>query len=240
MQWFCSILILCVGAVLAGCTPPVVNPVPLSNIQSAQVDEKDAPYRIGVSDEIEIKFFFAPELNEITQVRPDGNISLMFAQKVQAVGKTPEELAADIKKAVSSHVKQADLVVLMHGFGSQKIYVGGEVSHPGSLQLSGHETILQVLNDAGWLTPSADHNKAVLVRRSGDGKEQIYLIHVDQIVTGKDMAQNIYTHAGDVVLVPPSDSVSFDRWMEQNVRQALPFSASASAVYTNQSWGGNR
>ncbi len=37
--------------------------------------------------------------------------------------------------------------------------------------------------------------------------------------------------AGDVIVVPPSDAVAADRWVDQYIRQVLPFSTNAGAYY---------
>jgi polysaccharide export outer membrane protein len=230
---------LCVSLVLLGCSPVVTHPSPFKKLESDTPDAAAAPYYIGAGDEMEIKFFSTPELNEKVQVRPDGKISIMFAQDIKAAGKTPEALAALIRKKVSAHVRHPDLVVIMRSFASQKIYIGGEVTKPGPVQLTGRETLMQALNDAGWITPAARRDEVVLVRRGGDGKEAMYSLNISKMISGEDMSQNIIIQAGDLILVPPSDPVAFDRWIDRNIRQALPFSTSASAVYTNQYQSGS-
>jgi polysaccharide export outer membrane protein len=223
--------------ILSGCADPVVNPAPLDEIKPAASNLEPAPYKIGMGDEIEIKFFFAPELNDKMQVRPDGKISIMFAQDVQAAGQTPEQLADAIKKALASHVKQLDLVVIVRNFGSQRVFIGGEVFKPGPVQLAAPESMLQVLTEAGWITPHAGPEKIILVRRNPGGKESLYPVEVDKLISGEDLSQNIIVKPGDFILVPPSDSVAADRWVDRNIRQILPFNTTAGAYY-NMTTGG--
>lgn len=228
------------GCTLTACmSQSVSNPSPtpfpeMHRTNASATFTSTEAYHIGVGDEIEIKYFSAPELNDMVQVRPDGKISLMFAQDIQAAGKTPKELAASIKKSLDSHVK-SDLVVIMRSFGSQKAFVGGEVGKPGSVQLSGGESVLQVLSAAGWITPAGNTNQVLLLRCCNkDGKEFVYLIDIDKVTNGKDIAQNIPVRGGDQILVPPSGVTAFDRWVDQYIRQALPFNTSVGAVFTNQ------
>jgi len=207
---------------LAACGSSVVRPAPIAHLGLDIRDITAAPYVIGAGDEIEIKFFFTPELNEVVQVRPDGKISMMFAQDIKAAGKTPEQLARYITRKLAPHIKQSDLVVIMHGFGSQKAYVGGEVAKPGAVQLLGRETVLQVLSEAGWTTPAAHRDEIVLVRRAEEGEEEVYILNIGKMMTGEDMTQNVIVQAGDLILVPPSGAVVFDRWVDRNIRQAIP------------------
>jgi polysaccharide export outer membrane protein len=55
-------------------------------------------YLIAVNDELEVKFPDRPDLNEIVRVRPDGQISLRLINSVQADGRTPGALEADIAR----------------------------------------------------------------------------------------------------------------------------------------------
>jgi polysaccharide export outer membrane protein len=223
---------LCLVTALDGCAQTPKNYAPLTTIKAdpPQVQAPKATYRIGPGDELEVKFFFAPELNDRMTVRPDGKISIMFAQDIQASGLTAEELAADIRAVLAPHVKQLDLVVIIRSFASQRAYVGGEVSKAGPIALTGNETLLQVLATAGWTTPAGD-KKIVVVRRDASGTEKIYPVDIAQLENGTDMAQNIIIQSGDMILVPPSDAIAADRWIDQNIRQMVPVNMGVGAAY---------
>ena len=223
---------VCLAVMLSGCAPRPTNYAPLASIKSDSPSTQAAktPYRLGPGDELEIKFFFAPELNDRLTVRPDGKVSIMFAQDIQAAGLTADELASDIRAVLAPHVKQLDLVVIVRSFASQKAYVGGEVTKPGPIPLTGNENLLQILSSAGWMTPLGG-DTAVVVRRDAAGVEKIYPINVAQLESGFDMTQNISIQSGDMILVPPSDAVVNDRWVDQNIRQLLPFSPGVGISY---------
>ena len=53
---------------------------------------RSKPYVIQAGDELDIKFFYNPELNESVVVRPDGKISLQLIDEIQASGLQPSEL----------------------------------------------------------------------------------------------------------------------------------------------------
>ncbi len=216
-----------------GCAPKMVNTTPLSSLQPAQPQPViQTAYHLGIGDEIEIKFFFAPELNDRMFIRPDGKISIMFAQDIQAAGLTTDELASNIKAVLAPHVKQLDLVVIVRAFASQRVTVAGEVFKPGPVQLTaGAETVAQALGDAGWITPAAGTDKVVVVRRGVDGQEKIYPVNLAKLMSGEDMAQNVIVQPGDLVLVPPSDIIFADRWIDQNIRQLLPITPSVGISY---------
>jgi polysaccharide export outer membrane protein len=219
-------------ALLGGCAERQINYTPLASIKAdpPPLTTPKMAYRIGPGDELEVKFFFAPELNDRMTVRPDGKVSIMFAQDIEAAGLTAEELAANIRAVLAPHVKQLDLVVIIRSFASQRAFVGGEVFKPGPITLSGNETLLQVLASAGWVNTSGA-DKIVVVRRDGTGAEKIYPVNLAELENGVNMAQNIVVQSNDMILVPPSDVVSADRWVQQNIRDILPFTVGVGASY---------
>lgn len=256
MNPFSRTVMLLTIACLAACGPAVRYPAN----EDAQAWESDAPfdpnaiedthqlppvpppmdanhYRIGVGDELEIKFYFAPDLNATQQVRPDGRISLMFASDVKAAGLTPPQLAKRIRQTLRKTVKQPELVVVVRNAASQKVFVSGEVLRAGAIALQGRETLLQVLSMAGGMSPTARMDEIALVRTDRGGKQRVYALDLTKAMSGEDTAQNVVLQAGDVVLVPPSDATSFDRWVDQHIRLATPIQG--NFVITNQVHNGS-
>ena len=71
---------------LSGCAPVVKNPTPITypGIQITY-PYTEQEYRLQVGDQLDIKFFYNPELNEQVTVRPDGRISLQLVHEIMAV-----------------------------------------------------------------------------------------------------------------------------------------------------------
>lgn len=61
------------------------------NMQDALTD-----YAINVGDELEIKILDRPNLTETVKVRPDGKTTLPLIGDIIALGKSPEQLGAEI------------------------------------------------------------------------------------------------------------------------------------------------
>ncbi|MEI6729679.1 MAG: polysaccharide biosynthesis/export family protein [Pseudomonadota bacterium] len=217
---------------LLGCSSAVKNPGNFADLQSSHSIDLEQ-YKIVAGDKIEVNFLFTPELNKTVEVRPDGKISLMFLKGIKAQGKTTDQLAELLEQKLSKQIKQPDLFVNIIEFADQKVYIGGEVNNAGSLPLKSDHNIMQVLSEAGWVTPAARMNEIVLLRKNPTDKDAVYPINLEKIISGEDLEQNVAIKAGDVIYVPPSDSIMFDRFVEQNIRGALPFGTSASYVYSN-------
>ncbi|WP_447968797.1 polysaccharide biosynthesis/export family protein [Nitrospira sp. M1] len=70
-------------------------------------------YQIQVGDQLDIKFFFNPELNESVLVRPDGRIALQLVGEFPVVGHTVKELREILMKNYSKQLKNPEVAVLL-------------------------------------------------------------------------------------------------------------------------------
>jgi len=70
-------------------------------------------YQIQVGDQLDIKFFFNPELNETVLVRPDGRIALQLIGELTVVGNTVEQIRTILIKNYSGQLKNPEVAVLL-------------------------------------------------------------------------------------------------------------------------------
>ena len=89
--------------------------------------QADTEYQIQVGDELEIKSFYNPELNEKVIVRPDGRISVQLANDIPAAGQTPAALAKTLSDKYAAQFKQPEVSIILRSFAGQRVYVGGKV-----------------------------------------------------------------------------------------------------------------
>jgi len=96
-----------------------------------------------------------------------------------------------------------------------------------------------VLMAAGGLLPTARASEVIVVRDSASGKRMVFSINVNKIVSGEDLSQDIVLHSLDTVYVPRSHITQADIWVDQHIRQLLPFSTSASYSYNMGTYKNN-
>ena len=70
-------------------------------------------YQVQVGDQLDIKFFFNPELNETVLVRPDGRIALQLVGEMPVVGNTVEQIRTILIKSYSGQLKNPEVAVLL-------------------------------------------------------------------------------------------------------------------------------
>jgi len=180
-------------------------------------------YLIHPGDELSIKFFYNPELNDDVVVRPDGKISLQLVDELQASGKTPSQLDQELTELYSAELKKPTITVIMRSFGGQQIFVGGEVGRPQAVKLTPQMTPLQAVMNAGGFLDTADQNSVMVIRADADNQAQTYSVNLEQIADGNSPDLKFQLHPGDVVFIPKTGVAKADVWVDQHIRRFLLF-----------------
>lgn len=174
---------------------------------SAPVVAAEAPhgpkvpeYTIGVEDQLQVLVWKEPELSLTVAVRPDGKITVPLIGDVQAAGRSSEQLAAEIKTALTEFVNSPVVTVIVGQINNFKVYVLGEVGSQGVLQLKSRTRLLQALAQMGGLSEFADKSNVILIREV-NGAEVRIPIDYRKLVKGVPEAENIFVEPGDTILV---------------------------------------
>ncbi|MGQ0507903.1 MAG: polysaccharide biosynthesis/export family protein [Myxococcaceae bacterium] len=160
---------------------------------------QEGPFRIGREDVLDIAVWRDPDLSRVLPVRPDGYISLPMIGELQAEGKTPEQLGVDIKKRLAQFVQEPKVSVILREVNSARVYVTGEVTHPGAYPIKTRTSLIQALALAGGLSDFANGD-GILVLRSGHNGG-IPVRYSDLIANSADRPDFIL-QPGDTVVVP--------------------------------------
>jgi polysaccharide export outer membrane protein len=179
------------------------------------------PYRLQVGDQLAVRFYFNPELNDTLVVRPDGMISLQLIGDVEAAGRTPLALAAAITQRYTAELANPKVTVIVQQFGS-RVYVGGEVGKQGVVPLSGGLTLFQAIQEAGGFLTTAHRKQVILIRKGPDARPVGYAIDVRPIASGERPEQDVFLQPYDVVFVPMSRIANMDLFVKQYIRDLLP------------------
>lgn len=190
------------------------NPVP-------QAD----PYVLQVGDELAIKFYTNPELNEDVKIRPDGMISLQLIDDVPAAGRSPADLDAELTRRYTGELADPQISVIVRTAGGHRMYVDGEVTKPGVVEVLGGMTLYQAIAMAGGLTDNAHRKQVILIRRGPDGQPVGRSIDVRGIQRGSNPGSDVPVRPLDIVYVPKSKVATLDLFVKQYIRDALPIQA---------------
>jgi protein involved in polysaccharide export with SLBB domain len=159
-------------------------------------------YTIGCPDVLDVAVAGRPDLSGPRPVGPDGTIDLGPAGPVRVEGRTPPEAAARI--AGQAHVPTAGVRVGVAQFNSQEVYLSGPgVGVPRAVPYRGQETVLDMLQRVGGVTPSAAPEDVYVVRSHVAEGERPEVFHIDLrgIVMKRDQHTNLRLQPFDQVHV---------------------------------------
>ncbi len=181
-------------------------------------------------------------------VRPDGKISLGFYGEVYVAGLTTTEIKEKIilhlREFINDEVlgliaipgKDGTLEPIKNirdsnrvfvdvvSFNSKVYYVQGDVGVPGRLPITGNETVLDAINYAGGLIPTASTVNIRLVRPAPPGAccEQTLPVNLAAIINAGDPTTNYQLMPGDRIVVYRDPIVRTTVFLD---RLAAPFNS---------------
>jgi polysaccharide export outer membrane protein len=172
--------------------------------------EEDAAvneYIIGPGDRIQVFVWRNEDISVTVPVRPDGKISTPLVEDMQAVGKTPTQLARDIEGVLQEFVRMPQVNVIVEEFVGtfgEQIRVVGQAAEPQALAYRERLTLLDVMiEEVGGLTEFASGNRARVVRTENGASREIR-VRLNDLLNDGDMSQNLAMRPGDVVIIPGS------------------------------------
>ena len=182
-------------------------------------EETPTEYEFQVGDVFDVKFFEYPELDQSVTVRPDGKISLPLVEDLLVVGLTPSALDEIITERYREEIREPEVTIILRQFAGQRVFVAGEVSKPGVLQLTGRMTLLQSIFHAGGFKRSAQLN-SVIVIRNNNNRAELYRVDVDKILD--EGANDFELKSYDVVFVPKTFIAKAGDFVDQYLNDLIP------------------
>ncbi len=183
------------------------------------------PYRLQVGDVLQVKFLLNSEFNEEVVIRPDGMISTLIAQDIQAYGLTAIELQDSLVDLYEEELSDPRLAVIVKSFSPMRVSILGEVARPGEMiAVDPNLSLLQAIARAGGILPSSNPKRVIILRRGAGGEGYVFEANYKHAVNGVDPMQNMRLTSHDVVIVPRSDVANVYHYYRQFIQQFLPSS----------------
>jgi len=212
-------LIVGLTALALGCTGQTLNmPRPALNPSG----ELKPRLVLRAGDEVDIRFFYTPNLNVTQTVRTDGMISMPLIGEVKAEGLTPAELSEKLKSLYKGELLEPEVTVIVKSQWWRRIYIGGQVRRPGAYPIPAPTTVMQAIMEAGG--PREDYaelRNVLIIRQDGD-RRKIGSIDLASAFGRKAPedgrgAPVFYLQPGDIVYVPETRIVEINRWLDQHI-----------------------
>lgn len=217
------VFIYCFILLLSGCGYPPLE------------DESELPsdytYMIGPGDSVQIFVWGYPEISTTATVRPDGKITTPLVDDVEAVRRTPYQLAREMEVILSEYVRDPQVAIIVGGFQGvyeQQVRViqtgsgfgggaggggfgggavggssGGGSNKPRAFPYKTGMTLLDLMIQIGGLGIYSDGNRASIIRDI-DGEQKQFGIRIDDLLQNGDLSANVKIMPGDILIIPDS------------------------------------
>jgi polysaccharide export outer membrane protein len=184
-------------------------------------------YQVGAEDQLAIMIYGQDSLNREVRVNGQGEITLPLVGTVKVAGLAPTQIETRLEELYNAnYLVNPQITVQVKEYRHQRVAVTGAVARPGSYELIGPRTLLEVLSLAGGFINQgyptgggAQAGDVVDVIRHDNApdlaetmqaggakpfapKTKTMVIDLHRLVSGQDPELNIAIQNGDVVYVP--------------------------------------
>lgn len=160
-------------------------------------------YRLGPEDVISVQVFGQERYSKAgITVPPDGKISYpLIKGGVSVVGRTTEEVGAEIKRGLEEYIIDPDVTVSLEKAASARYAIIGDVGQPGVRVMTRRLTVREALAEAGGVLDTGNKKKIALLRANQNGIIQPIAYNLSDIEKGK-APDDLYVQPGDQIAVP--------------------------------------
>ena len=206
----------------------LIDGTPAQTPSPAQSDEQKAKcssqvrstYLLGPDDQLDVS---GPELTDFAskpvRIDGDGDIQAPLVGRVHVSGLTVLQTEQKLNKALSTYIRQPQVVVNVVEVRSQPVSVLGAVNAPGVHQVQGHKTLLEMLALAGGIRQDAGYSVRITrdlawgciplptATFDASGQFSVAELHLKEIMEAKNPEENIQIFPHDVISVPKAEMV---------------------------------
>jgi len=161
-------------------------------------------------------------------VKPDGTIDLpLLKDRIIAAGSTVPEVEQTVNRLYrSGSLKHVVASVALNSAKSRKVYVLGEVEHPGAYEIRQPVNALHAITLAGGhKTATADLTSVILISKDIYGKPMGRRLDLKRMLDAGDMSAGILVKPYDVIFVPKTYVADLRLFMEQYFATAAQVAA---------------
>jgi polysaccharide export outer membrane protein len=179
-----------------------------------------APYVLGPDDTISVHVTDAEEIpDKPIRIGSNGYITLPMVGRVQAGGRTAEDLEKELTARLKIFFRNPEVGVSVVEEHSQPVSLIGEVAAPGVHQLQGRKTLVEMLSLAGGLRQDAGYSVRITRQKEWgpiplpdvvtdpSGQFSVAEVNLKAIMEAKNPAENILIMPNDVISVPRAEAV---------------------------------
>ncbi len=229
MRWLIALFLLVLAASAALSQIPTPLPYRAATVPTASAPVATAPsatagllngyvpdatYKLRAGDAVsfqilEDRIWNALDLPKSLVVTDSGELDVPYIGRVMAVGKTCQELAAEMKATLEKDYYNKATVVLSLNSANRllgRVYIWGQVRSQGALEMQINENLTagQAVLRAGGFGDFANKTKVKVVRSAvgNTTEKQTFDLNMEQILEQGKVEKDILLQPGDLIIVP--------------------------------------
>ncbi len=187
-------------AATSSATPPPATTAAASSASRVS-DESRRARKIAVNDILAIRVVGEPDLSREVKVDGDGRIEMLYVGTVQVIGRSPADVAAEIRDALDRDwIINPQVAVDIKQYDVHYVTVMGAVNHAQQVQIipDHRMDVLEAIGGAGDFSRDAD-KEGITLRRAATG--QVLRLKNRDLIRVSEPSQRVYVEPGDVINV---------------------------------------
>ena len=206
---------------LAGCASrsAVIDRALLAHpTAAASAESPVSPYTVACPDVLDLQVDGVLKLSGPHEIGPDGRIDLEALGRLRVEGMPVSAIAICIAQV--ARVSPTRVQVQVVGYNSRQIFVSGQiVGLQRAVEYRGPETVLDLLQRVGGITPGAAPDEVYVVRShvAEDRQPEVFRVDLKAILMRDDSRTNLYLQPLDQVFVGETRRCTFEKclppWM---------------------------
>lgn len=171
-------------------------------------NEPKSPYRLKIGDQLQVSLygFRDAKTDRVVTVDPTGTISYLFVNKINALGKTIDEVRKEIEEKAKLQYPHVIATASALQLNGDSYTIMGEVNIPGTKPVTGNSTVLSAIAVAGGFPLRAFRSQTIdyadldrsFVARNGE-----YVpVDFNKLIREGDISQDVHLEGGDYIYIP--------------------------------------
>ncbi len=186
----------------------------------ACVDHVRSIYLLGPDDELAIS---APEIEVVPgktyRVDGEGDLQVPMVGRVHVAGLTVQQSEQELNKRLSTYIRDPQVSIDVKELRSQPASVLGAVNSPGTHQVQGRKTLMEMISMAGGVRQDAGYSIRITRQMEwgciplpsaivdASGRFSVAQVNLQSIMEARTPEENIQILPHDVITVPKAEMV---------------------------------
>jgi polysaccharide export outer membrane protein len=174
--------------------------------------DRSPEYVLHSGDVLDIRYRYTPEFDQVVTVRPDDRVTLVNLSTIQTGGMTVSQFHDRVVQLSSERLVNPEVTVLLKEFEKPHVYVEGEVTTPGRVELHHDMTVLDAIALAGGFKTTSSKSKVLIAHRTNaDGPVVTTALDLNKLIETKALGEVVAVHSGDVIYVTQNGLSKLER-----------------------------